>query len=75
MRRRKFFGVIGGAAAWPLAARGQLQSVRRIGLISAVSESDPEEMPRRMAFQQGLELLGARGFRRGFGTLGHDASS
>ena len=58
MRRREFFGLIGGAAAWPLAARGQQQSTRRIGVISAISESDPEEKPRRMAFQQGLEQLG-----------------
>ncbi len=58
MRRREFFGLIGGAAAWPLAARAQSQAVRRIGVISAIPESDPEEKPRRIAFQQGLEQLG-----------------
>jgi ABC-type uncharacterized transport system substrate-binding protein len=58
MRRREFFGLIGGAAAWPLAARAQPQAARRIGVISAVPESDPEEKPRRIAFQQGLEQLG-----------------
>ncbi len=58
MRRREFFGLIGGAAAWPLAARAQPQAARRIGVISAVSESDPEAKPRRIAFQQGLEQLG-----------------
>jgi putative ABC transport system substrate-binding protein len=58
MRRREFFGLIGGAAAWPLAARAQSQAVRRIGVISAIPESDPEERPRRTAFQQGLEQLG-----------------
>src|SRR6266446_3358268 len=58
MRRREFFGLIGGAAAWPLTARAQPQAARRIGVISAISESDPEEKPRRMAFQQGLEQLG-----------------
>jgi putative ABC transport system substrate-binding protein len=58
MRRRELFGLVAGAAAWPLAARAQPQAARRIGVISAISESDPEEKPRRMAFQQGLEQLG-----------------
>jgi putative ABC transport system substrate-binding protein len=58
MRRRELFGLVAGAAAWPLAARAQPQAARRIGVISAISESDPEEKPRRIAFQQGLEQLG-----------------
>jgi putative ABC transport system substrate-binding protein len=58
MRRREFFGLIGGAATWPLAARAQPQAARRIGVISAVSESDPEAKPRLMAFQDGLQQLG-----------------
>ena len=58
MRRREFFGLIGGATAWPLTARAQSQPVRRIGVISAISETDPEEKHRRMAFQQELERLG-----------------
>jgi putative ABC transport system substrate-binding protein len=58
MRRREFFGLIGGAAAWPLAARAQPQAARRIGVISAISENDPEAMPRLVAFQQALEHLG-----------------
>jgi putative ABC transport system substrate-binding protein len=58
MRRREFFGLVGGAATWPLTARAQPQAVRRIGVISAISESDPEEKPSRMVFQQGLEQLG-----------------
>jgi len=57
MRRREFFGLI-GAAAWPLAARAQPQAVRRIGVISAISENDPEEKPRRIAFQQGGRAAG-----------------
>jgi putative tryptophan/tyrosine transport system substrate-binding protein len=58
LRRREFFGLIGGAAACPLTARAQPQSARRIGVISAISESDPEAKPRLIAFQQGLEELG-----------------
>ena len=58
MRRREFFGLIGGVATWPLAARAQPQAARRIGVISAIPESDPEQKPRRMAFQQSLEQLG-----------------
>jgi putative ABC transport system substrate-binding protein len=58
MRRRELFGLIGGAAAWPLAVRAQPQAARRIGFIAAISESDPEARPRLMAFQQGLERLG-----------------
>jgi putative tryptophan/tyrosine transport system substrate-binding protein len=58
MRRRDFFGLIGGAAAWPLTARAQPQSARRIGFVRAIPESDPEAKPRLMAIQQGLEQLG-----------------
>ena len=58
MRRREFFGLVGGAAAWPLVARAQSQAARRIGVISAVSETDREAKPRLMAFQQALEQLG-----------------
>jgi len=58
MRRREFFGLVGGAAAWPLAAHAQPQGLRRIGVISASPESDAEAKPRLVAFQQGLEQLG-----------------
>src|SRR5437588_12278093 len=59
LKRRKFITLLGGAAAWPLAARAQqAERVRRIGVLTAYSESDPEAQARVGAFREGFQKLG-----------------
>ena len=59
MRRRRFLGLVGGAAAWPLATRAQQASQpRRIGVLLNRSADDPEGQARLTAFQQRLQQLG-----------------
>ena len=58
MRRREFISVLGGAAAWPFAARAQQGKIWRIGALMPLAADDPEAKARFAAFQQGLEQLG-----------------
>jgi putative ABC transport system substrate-binding protein len=59
LRRREFITLIGGAAAWPLAARAQQgERMRRIGVLMGTPASDPEGQARYAAFLQGLAQLG-----------------
>jgi putative ABC transport system substrate-binding protein len=59
MRRREFITLVGGAAAWPLAARAQQGArVRRIGVLVAGVESDPVAKTMVSAFTQALVDLG-----------------
>ena len=55
MRRREFLGVLGGAAAWPLAARAQQRKLPTIGYLGA---STPRPEPWTAAFVQRLRELG-----------------
>ena len=58
-RRREFITLLGGAAAWPLAARGQQpQRMRRVGVFMNLASDDPEAQSRNAAFLQGLQELG-----------------
>jgi ABC-type uncharacterized transport system substrate-binding protein len=65
MKRRDFISLLGGAAAaWPLAARAQQPDrMRRIGVLMAFAESDPEGQAWFAAFREGLQKLGWMGGR------------
>jgi putative tryptophan/tyrosine transport system substrate-binding protein len=59
MKRREFITLLGGAAAWPLAARAQQgEQVRRIGVLMSTAADDAEGQARLAAFRQALEQLG-----------------
>jgi ABC-type uncharacterized transport system substrate-binding protein len=59
MNRREFMTLLGGAAAWPLAARAQqVEKVRRIGVLQPLAADDPESPARVTAFAQGLQQFG-----------------
>ena len=59
LRRREFIAGLGGAAAWPLAARAQLDTrVRRIGVLTGADENDPRAKTHVSAFTQALADLG-----------------
>src|SRR5215831_17781746 len=58
--RRRFLATLGGSAvAWPLAARAQQpERMRRVGVLMAPSDSDPEAQRWMSALRDGLEKLG-----------------
>jgi putative tryptophan/tyrosine transport system substrate-binding protein len=59
MRRREFVTLLGGAAAWPGAARGQPGAkVARIGYLVTASLESPEGRAMADAFRQGLRERG-----------------
>jgi putative ABC transport system substrate-binding protein len=59
LRRRDFITLLGGAAAWPLAARAQQDGrMRRIGVLIPGSESDPGYQSYVSTFKAGLLKFG-----------------
>src|SRR5262245_60695658 len=58
MRRRDFITFLGGAAAWPLAARGQqAERMRRVGVLMN-AKVNPEQQVSLAAFEQTLQQSG-----------------
>jgi putative ABC transport system substrate-binding protein len=59
MIRRKFIGVVGAVATWPLIARAQeADRIRRIGALTTQNRDDPELKARLAAFVHELQRLG-----------------
>jgi putative tryptophan/tyrosine transport system substrate-binding protein len=59
VKRREFITLLGGAVAWPLAARAQQRErVRRVGVLMPFTADDPEGQARLLAFAQGLQQVG-----------------
>jgi len=59
MKRREFITVLGGAAAWPLTARAeQPESLRRIGVVTAISADSHDARIRMATFRRELQQSG-----------------
>jgi putative ABC transport system substrate-binding protein len=59
VKRREFITLLGGAAAWPGAARAQqAERMRRIGVLMNTAADDAEGQARLTAFVQRLQELG-----------------
>jgi putative ABC transport system substrate-binding protein len=61
MKRRAFITLLGGAAAWPLAARGQQRpdKIRQIGMLMGFAQDDPVAQSMVVAFRGALSKLGS----------------
>ena len=61
IRRRDFIAGVGATSAWTITARGQVtKPARRIGMLVAIAENDPQASLRVGAIKDGLRDLGWR---------------
>ena len=59
LKRREFVTLLGGAVAWPIAARAQQGArMQRIGVLMGYPEGDRQAQANVTALRQGLENLG-----------------
>jgi putative ABC transport system substrate-binding protein len=67
VKRRQFITLLAGTAAWPLAVHAQQpERMRRVGLLVALPENDPQSQLRVKAFRRGLrdvDLVEGRNIR------------
>src|SRR5690242_16045142 len=56
MRRREFITLLGGGAAWPIAARAQQAGMPVVGFLSSRAPGDSADLV--MAFRRGLQDAG-----------------
>jgi putative tryptophan/tyrosine transport system substrate-binding protein len=76
VKRREFITLLGGAAAWPIAATAQqTERVRRIGVLMLTSSDEPDSQTNIAAFLQGLQEAGwavGRNLRIDYRWSGYD---